>query len=627
MLLSQMLFPVSGLRTYPLKTGPFVDSIKFSVIEGDEQQVQALVDNDVDVIKDFVDPAFLGLLEQSENIIVEESLRNGYGYICINTAKYPYNITDFRRACAFVLNKTYISEAVWSGHSKPQDSCVPQINPFSSEGLLDYNYYNENEDKGNELLDRAGFEINPITEYRMKPNGDPLNIIIQTAQSSNIAIETSNIFAEALQKIHLNATSVPTDYYEYSNKLYYHYDYDMVFLGTSFGSIDVDWLALEYWSEYDDEPYYNAPNWRNATYDSWRDQLIHSIDYEEVYQAAFEMQRIWVHSCPVIVCYENALLNAYRTDRYEGFVNDIFEGVPGWWTQYRAHLKDGQTGAPWGSELRFTNPLDFGTFNFMVSSCYCDRFADEMYDFLFRYSSEGLVVPWLAKSYVINTHQDDSSVPQGHTRFDFNLIRNASWTDGTPLTAYDVAYTLSYYNDAPGNPYGPDLEEMTAAYALTDFRLRVEFNSESYWHISKLTSKPIIPKHIFIDIGLEGWNTWNPHPPEDEIVTSGPWVVSEYESGSHVTLSWNENYFYSADRSFIPSTTSSTMTNPGTSHEPQTLTSISSTDSTVTSSPTVNLENDWIGMFFSTIGITVTIGSVVVIIILGARIAHERRKK
>jgi ABC-type transport system substrate-binding protein len=404
------------------------------------------------------------------------------------------------------------------------------------------------------LLDAAGFDDIDDDDIREAPDGSEFDVLVECAQSSNIAIEVGQKAAEALTALGIDAVSTPTDFYEYLNRLYFHGDFDMVFLGSSFNNFDVDWLAYEYWSEYANEPYWNFANWQNSTYDGWRDQLLHSTDYEDVYEAAIEMQRIWVHSSPQIICYENTLLSAYRTDKFEGFVNDVSDGVPGWWTNYKVHLKDSE-GGPFGGTFRWSNPLDLDSFNFMVSSsAYTANVLNQLYDSLMTQDDQGNDVLWLAESYTAQTHADNPDITDGHTRFTFNLIQNATWTDGTRLTAADVAFSLNYFRDAPGNPYGADLGDMTAAYAPTDYTVVVEFDTESYWHLHTVAYKPVIPKAVFEDIGLEGWNLWNPDPPTTAMVTSGPFNVSDYVAGEFVELTYNPNYYYGLDRALYTNT-------------------------------------------------------------------------
>jgi len=528
------------------KLGPFIDKLAFKVIQSADSRALALQNDEIDLIDSMVDPAFIRELEPASDIELASRLRNGYGYFTIKTDKYPFNITDFRRAIAFALDKRAISDSVWDGLSLPQDSLVPQVNPFSIEGYLPYTYYEANAELGNGLLDHAGFADVDSDGQRESPDGSELEVTVECAQSSSAAIEVGQYVVAALHNLGVDAKSKSTDFYEYLSRLFFHGDYDIVFLGAAFTNFDVDWLAYEFGSAYADKPYRNIPCWRNATYDRWGEQLLHSIDYDLVYEAAIEMQKIWIHACPEIICYENMAFSAYRTDRFEGFVNSVVDGVPSWWTNYGVHLKLSETG-PFGGTLRWSNSMDVETFNFMAAmSAYSANVNQMMWDCMIRLGPDGSDVLWLAESYLIETNDENPAVPPGHTRFTFNLIQNATWSDGVPLTGEDVAFTLNFYRDAIGNPYGTDLGDLTAAYSPTTYAVIVEVSAESFWYLHTIGFKPILPKHVFQNISAAQWNEWNPAPQKDALVTSGPFAVSDYVAGEFCELKRNPKYFFRA---------------------------------------------------------------------------------
>ena len=557
-LLSGFLFLLSLLSVSPLCTalvisypdnvGPFVDSLVFKVIGGDDQQILALLNDEVDLVGEAIDPTYLPTLDLAEGIEVANVMRNGYGFLTIKTDKYPLNITDFRRAFAFALDKERICNESWAGLAVPQDSPIPQVNPFSIEGQLPYTYYEANVELGNQMLDAAGFADVDSDGWREAPDGSKFDIFVVAISASAIGMDTVGFAADALQALHIDATSGSSDFYGASYEMWYHGDYDIAFLGASFTDFDIDWLAYEFWSENADKPFWNFPCWRNATYDSWRDQLLHSTSYDDVYEAALKMQEIWIHACPEVICYENALLSAYRTDKFEGYVNSKIDGVPGWWTNYNVHLKDSE-GGPRGGQFRWSTPLDLDTFNFMVTgSPYTMNILNNLYDSLIIQDPNGNDIPWLAENYTIEVHDDNPHVTEDHTRITFNLLQNAMWSDGVALTAEDVAFTLNYYREAPGNPHGMDLSNMTSALAATPYTVIVEFETESFWHLHAVGYKPILPKHIFETVTPAGWNTWNPAPPTEEMVTSGPFNISEYVAGEFVELTYNPDYFRGVDR-------------------------------------------------------------------------------
>jgi peptide/nickel transport system substrate-binding protein len=375
-ILTLALLPASVRSQLPpapgLKNGPFVDKIQFKTIVGDDQLFLALLNDEVDLIGDIVDPTFfdgpnIGL----EDIEVASRIRNGYTFFTINCAKYPFNITAFRRAAAFALDKYAICEDLWDRMAQPQDSVVPVVSPWTIEGQLPYSYYDANIEFGNQLLDEAGFYDVHGDGFREAPDGSNFSVLVESTASSPIAIEVGETMAEGLQALHINATSF-ADCHGCLSRLNFHGDYDMMFLGWDFSRFDVDWLAYEFWGENVDTNFMNFPNFNNASYDAWRGQLLHSTDYAEVLEAALAMQEILVYECPYIVCYENLMFSIYRTDRFEGFMNDALEGVPAWWTGYKVHLKSA-LGGPFGGTLRWSNSMDIGPFNHMIvaGSPYC----------------------------------------------------------------------------------------------------------------------------------------------------------------------------------------------------------------------------------------------------------------
>ncbi len=542
-------------------SGPFLDEVQYHIITQDDQQVIALQDNEIDLIGNTIDPSFLVTLQEAANIEVDNTLRNGYGYLTINTQKFPLNYTALRRAIAFALDKEHISDEIWDGLSVPQDSPIPQINPVSVEGFLDFTYYEPEIARANSLLDDAGFTINQTSGFRDAPNGRAFNITIQWPDSSYIAIEITTELIKAIESLHIDIDIHEPVCWHCAgiwNSLYFHWDYDIIFLGSSFSSFDVDWLGREFHSEYSTIPYYNFANFRNDTYDFYADILLHSIDYDEVQNAAERMQEILVYECPIIVCYENLLLSAYRTDRFTEFVNDVSKGVPGWWTNFKVQLKQ-EEGGPFGGTLRWSNALDLDTYNPLIShSVYTRNVLDNLFDSLFKIGPNGEDIPWMVESFTVETHEDNQYIPDGHTRFVFDIRDGLTWSDGSQITADDVAYALNKYRDLEVFGYYDELANMTAAYSRTPSTLAVEFNTESYWHLHSIAYKPIIRRNMLEGIGSEDWDDWDESVFNGSLVYSGPYQIQEHVLGEYISLQANPYYLF---RPEVPETTPLSTTN------------------------------------------------------------------
>ena len=571
----------SGTQSYTsnLNVGPFVDRIVYKVIANQDQRMLALQQGNIEMDTSFFDPSYLDIIGANPNISFYIALRNGYRQIAINCRDYPLNISGLRRAFAYAYNKTEVTEEMMNGFAIPHDSVVPQVNGWCVEDQFAWHYYDSRPDIGNQILDNLGFEINDITGFRLAPNGEPFNITIEYgACSCEFEGVEAQIGVDALLSLHIDASKKATDFNNYIDRLDSHGDYDMISYAFNFDSNDVDWLANEYWSEYADIPYQNPTNFVNATYDSWRDQLIYGTTYEEVYQAAAEMQKILQYNVPCLVTAENTYMQAYRNDQFTGYIEDSYQYISGTWTMRKIHNLNGSFGGTVSIALG-EEPDSFNIFT--TNSAYSRSILSELWPSLYKYSPDATPWPDLAQSMLTETHSDNPSVSEGHTRFTIDIVQNATWSDGVPLTAEDVAFTFTYMIESAiyGNPAASQLEDLFSVYAPSTYRVVFEFSTESYWHFGKFAFEYIIPEHIFNNengIGYDGWETWNPvFDPTEPNVNCGPFIFTDFRAGEFYELTSNPLFHH---RMVLTNTTTDT-----------TVTSTNTTATVDTNSATTNV--------------------------------------
>jgi len=495
----------------------------------------------------FFDPVYLPQLDADPDIDIFSALRNGYGHITINCRDYPLNISGLRRAFAFAFDKERVTVEIMHGFSQEHDSLVPYANGWCVEDGFDWHYYDDRADIGNQILDDLGFDINNNTGFRHAPNGEPFDITIWYGSSSpEIAGGTAQIGVDALHELHIDAQKDAFPW-EYIDPISSHGSYDMYFSAVNFYSNDVDWLAYEYWSEYADVPFQNPTNFVNYTYDSWREQLLYGTTYEDIYEAASEMQKILHYNVPRLVMYENTYMQGYRNDKFTGHVEDLGRYITGPWTMRKIHKLDGS----FGGTVPIAISQEPDSFNiYATNSAYSAAILSELWPSLYGFGPDLNPWPDLAESLLTETHSDNAAVPDGHTRFTIDIIQNATWSDGIPLTASDVAFTFTYQYESAffENPVGEYIADLVAAYAPTPYRAVIEFNTESYWHFSNFAFEYVIPEHIFNDetgIGYEGWETWNPVlDPADPNVNCGPYRFTDYEAGEYYVITYNPTFHY-----------------------------------------------------------------------------------
>ncbi len=140
-----------------------------------------------------------------------------------------------------------------------------------------------------------------------------------------------------------------------------------------------------------------------------------------------------------------------------------------------------------------------------------------LYDSLLEKDEKGNI-PWLAKSWDIN---DDGTV------YTFYLQENALWHDGKPLTAEDVAFTLSYYKEHP--PVSNELliggdYIVKETQVLDTNTLEVAFNRFDHTYLAKIGGVRILPKHIWENVADPAAYTG-----DDAAIGSGPYKLDFYD--------------------------------------------------------------------------------------------------
>jgi ABC-type transport system substrate-binding protein len=556
-----------------LTVGPWVEKIVYKVIATEDQVILALQSGEIDLHDSFLEPTSIPILAADENIEINDNLlRSGYGHIKINTAKAPFNWTAFRRAFNFAYDKVRVKADIFQGLCEMLDSPIPLTHvEYNIEDELTPHYYNPEVLIGNQLLNDSGFDYDPVSGYRNDPNGNPIPTIVigYSGDSPAIAGGCAQVGVDALRDLGFQAETNQEDFNTYLGNLYNHLDYDMVFYATNFlTQASVGFFLYQYGSEFADTYQQNPTNFRNETLDGYLNDLRYAKTYEEAYNACREVQKIIHYQAPQVLTYENQYIQAYRTDKFKNHIlYDNSRYVNGPWSMLQVRQLDDT----YGGTISVALGQEPSTFNIYTStSAFVQQILDLSWMNLYDWGPDLFAYPQLATDYLEETHATNPLVPEGHQRFTFDMVQNATWSDGEQVTAEDVAYTFTYAYESGllGNPAGLDLGNLVSATAPSTYRVVIEFSDENIWNFYSAAVGSIIPKHIFEGIGYDGWNTWNPlFNPEDPNEVCGPFILTDFEAGEFYEMTHNPSYaFYPEDR--IPDTTEPTTTPTGTATPP-----------------------------------------------------------
>ena len=190
-------------------------------------------------------------------------------------------------------------------------------------------------------------------------------------------------------------------------------------------------------------------------------------------------------------------------------------------------------------------------------------FYSLVYDSLTGVGADMRPAPGLAQSWwvVPLTDPEMAGMPYGSV-WQYNLTRNATWTDGLPLTADDVVFTinLNAMNYDIFWAYQPYTFAIQEARKIDDYTVRMY-----YW--DRVTGDPapvaygdqiqipILPKHKLETLNPPEISfSWDGTFPEEEIpiVGTGPFIATpdirnEFADGSQITLMRNPDYHMSYD--------------------------------------------------------------------------------
>ena len=175
----------------------------------------------------------------------------------------------------------------------------------------------------------------------------------------------------------------------------------------------------------------------------------------------------------------------------------------------------------------------FDTFNPFTTYAQVSGWATtDVYDFLVRFNKDyASFTPDLANSWEVN-----------QTTAIFHLVHNATFHDGTPVTAEDVKYSfeLAMQNWSRLEPY---VETIQSINLLDKYTIKFTFKPTALFMSMTATAIPIVPKHIWQNVTDPA--TYNDYP----LVGSGPFKITDYKEGQYIELEKNPNFFR---RSWIP---------------------------------------------------------------------------
>lgn len=120
------------------------------------------------------------------------------------------------------------------------------------------------------------------------------------------------------------------------------------------------------------------------------------------------------------------------------------------------------------------------------------------------------------------------------------LLPDLVWSDGEPVTAEDIKFTVEWVQDPDNNSVNQDTYEVIDRVEVVDGRTAIAHftGTNPFWFdpFAGTNTGYLYPKHI-LEGGEEAANAYLSNP-----IGTGPYIVESFEPNDQVTYAINENY-------------------------------------------------------------------------------------
>ncbi|MFX1508313.1 MAG: ABC transporter substrate-binding protein [Promethearchaeota archaeon] len=555
--------------------GAYIDEIHFEIFPAEDIDLAmlALQEGEIDAYDGRVLQDYLAGFVRDPNITVTFTPSANYRSLNLDCYRYPTNITAFRRAMAYGFDKYQAAIGCVGCTGFPQDSYIPISNTeWEVESETTDHFYEADFVSGNKSLENGGFKDldgDGWREYDKNKNDlwDPGVDLDDDAFAEYFQWENKNLgilelFVNGYSESAVHACNVMVD--------------GLRRMGIRSETVELDWLALglpsewELWSEKrswglwwtecipiintPEFLYYNfrtsADPWRyysyfhfsNNTIDTVLDQMVEATTLEDVKEYAREANRLLTFEQPQIVCYHLENINAYRTNKFEGYLEFVGLGTASGENMYlgtKVHLKEAN-GGPYGGIFRYCLSGNMSNLNpFFQQRSYEETVLQYIFERLWNIDPKTWdPIPGLAYDWEIESTTANGEIRDGQ-KFTFFLYKNETWHDGEPFTAADVNHSFHLWRSSPR--CGPEMEDIyKVAMPEGPEGHIIEFyvNETGYFEWADTTRFYITPEHIWRDVTNVSTFT----PTNDQIIGTGPYKWNEYLPGESISLRRHEDW-------------------------------------------------------------------------------------
>lgn len=322
---------------------PPYDEVVFRLFNNADAMVAALEKGEIDAAHDVPAESF-ERLGSTDGIVTVFGEQGGFSEVSVNGGRPEANrvegignghpaLSDIevRKAIAHAIDKQTIIDKVLVGLGSPATVMSPSASPEWRPEIPEEEQFTFDLDLANQILDDAGYEDangNGIREHE----GKDINLTYLVRTESQTAGPNAEFVSGWLKEIGIGTTLKPVNDSRLT-ELIGKGDYDLFEWGwTPFVDPDpmLSYFTCGQLSSDPEDPtnYYNDANWCDPTFDEDYAAQNQELDLEQRKEIVARMLREFYDSATYNVLYYDGDLQAYRTDRFEGWLRQPAETGP-----------------------------------------------------------------------------------------------------------------------------------------------------------------------------------------------------------------------------------------------------------------------------------------------------------
>ncbi|MGA6925193.1 MAG: ABC transporter substrate-binding protein [Desulfosarcina sp.] len=328
--------------------GPYVKNLVYVVYGTSDVAILALKRGSIDMLWWPIQPGYMVDLERRENIRLFVNEKSALYFIGFNLRRPPFDDPVLRRALAYLIDKDFIVSRILQGQGSKMFSVVPAEHRFWY--CADLPRYGDGLSRESRiksayrLLSEAGYSwtvppvddtgsLQPAEEIRL-PSGQPMErftILTPPADYDPHRATSGVMIQEWLRQLGMPAYSRPMAFSAMLQQVKGNHDFDAFVLGYGHLRLDPEYVRNLFHSANDKPQGWNMSGYNSPAFDKAADRSTSEMDPAQRQALVMRMQKLIAADVPYLPLYKPSVVEAVRTDRFEGWVS-MLEGIGNIWS-------------------------------------------------------------------------------------------------------------------------------------------------------------------------------------------------------------------------------------------------------------------------------------------------------